>query len=164
MASELPVSWMRLHLPGETNPAIAAALLTTHALIHQTARAKPAPVKKPEVSSGGTTEGWTYFLQRWRSYVQAVQLTDADIPVQLLECCDSKLRRDVTRNSIGPLPIEGKPSGSHQVTCSEGREPESGQGGTLPDDAGPWRANPRVRSQASWAGGSLPLHEEVPWL
>ena len=34
-----------------------------------------------------------------------MQLTDADIPVQLLECCDSKLRRDVTRNSIGPLPI-----------------------------------------------------------
>ena len=31
--------------------------------------------------------------------------TTAEIPVQLLECCDSKLRRDVTRNSIGPLPV-----------------------------------------------------------
>ena len=92
-------------IPEGTDPAIAAALLTTHALIHQTARAKPAPVKRPEISSGGMTEGWTYFLQRWKSYIQAVQLTDAEILVQLLECCDSKLRRDVTRNSIGPLPV-----------------------------------------------------------
>ena len=105
MAVNCPFPGCDYTIPGETDPAIAAVLLSTHALIHRTARAKPAPVKRPEISSGGTTEGWTYFLQRWKSYVQAVQLTGADIPVQLLECCDSKLRRDVTRNSIGPTPI-----------------------------------------------------------
>ena len=54
-------------------------------------------------------EAWTYFLQRWRSYVTSVQLTGQDltIHIQLLECCDSNLRRDVTRNAVGPLPIEG---------------------------------------------------------
>ena len=36
----------------------------------------------------------------------AVRLTDADSSIQLLECLDSKLRRDVTRNAVGPTPIE----------------------------------------------------------
>ena len=117
----MPVPWTRLHHTRRDRPCNCS--LTTHALIHQRARAKPAPVKGPEISSGGTTEGWTYFLQRWKSYVPAVQPTDAEIPVQLLEC---KLRRDVTRNSIGPLPIapdyrvhRGGPSGSDQIACSE---------------------------------------------
>ena len=35
--------------------------------------------------------------------------------LQLLECCDSKLRRDVTRNSIGPLPVA---ESSYQIACS----------------------------------------------
>ncbi len=48
----------------------------------------------------------SYFTTRWRSYVQAVQLTDKDIPIQLLECCDAKLRRDVTQNEVGPSSIE----------------------------------------------------------
>ena len=91
MAVNCPFPGCDYTIPGETDPAIAAVLLSTHALIHRTARAKPAPVKMPEISSGGTTEGWTYFLQQWKSYIQAVQLTGADFPVQLLECCDSKL-------------------------------------------------------------------------
>ena len=86
---------------------MAAVVLSTHDMTHsRVTKAKPAPVKRPEISSGGTTEGWSYFTTRWRSYVQAVQLADTDIPIQLLECCDSKLRRDVTRNAVGPLPIE----------------------------------------------------------
>ena len=85
---------------------MAPVLLTTHALNHRATKAKPVPVKRPEVSSGGTTEGWMYFLQRWRSYVTSVQLDGADLPIQLLECCDGKLRRDVTRNAVDPLPIE----------------------------------------------------------
>ncbi len=63
-------------------------------------------MKRPEISFGGTTEGWLYFTTQWQSYVQAVQLTDKDISIQLLECCDAKLRRDVTRNEVGPSPIE----------------------------------------------------------
>lgn len=93
--------------PAEMNPALAAVVLTTHAMVHsRVVKAKPAPVKRPEISSGGTTEGWSYFLTRWRSYSQAVQLTERDTTIQLLECCDTKLRRDVTLNCVGPLPLE----------------------------------------------------------
>ncbi len=82
-------------------------ILSTHAMTHSRAtKAKPAPVKRPEISSGGTTEGWSYFTTRWRSYSQAVQLSDRDTSIQLLECCDAKLRKDVTRNAIGPTPLE----------------------------------------------------------
>ena len=49
------------------------------------------------------------------SYVQAVQLTDAEIPVQLLECCDSRLRRDVTKRTktrlSSPAPIASSSAG-----------------------------------------------------
>ena len=35
-----------------------------------------------------------------------MQLSGQDTSIQLLECCDAKLRRDVTRNAIGPTPLE----------------------------------------------------------
>ena len=93
--------------PADTDPAVAAVILSTHAITHsRAAKAKPAPVKRPEISSGGTTEAWSYFTTRWRSYSQAVQLSGQDTSIQLLECCDAKLRRDVTRNAIGPTPLE----------------------------------------------------------
>ncbi len=96
--------------PADMNPAVAAAVLSAHAIIHsQTPRAKPVPVRRPEISAGGTTEGWTYFLTRWRAYSQAVHLTPGDASIQLLECLEAKLRRDVTRNMVGPLPIENTP-------------------------------------------------------
>ena len=108
MAIPCPFNGCTWAIPEGTDPGLAPVLLTTHALNHQTnPRAKPAAVKRPELTSGGTTEAWTYFLQRWRSYVTSVQLTGQDLTIQLLECCDSNLRRDVTRNAVGPLPIEG---------------------------------------------------------
>ncbi len=73
-----------------TNPAIAGPLLQGHV-----SRAKPAPVRRPEISTGGSTEGWHYFLTRWRAYASAVHLSAEDIPVQLLECLEPNLRRDV---------------------------------------------------------------------
>ena len=108
MAIPCPFNGCTWAIPEGTDPGLAPVLLTTHALNHQTnPRAKPAAVKRSELTSGGTTEAWTYFLQRWRSYVTSVQLTGQDLTIQLLECCDSNLRRDVTRNAVGPLPIEG---------------------------------------------------------
>ncbi len=47
-----------------------------------------------------------YFLTRWRTYSTAVRLTDADTSIQLLECLYPNLRRDITRNAVGPTPIE----------------------------------------------------------
>ncbi len=108
MAIPCPFDGCDWTIPEGTDTALAPVLLTTHAMNHRAnPRAKPAPVKRPELTSGGTTETWTYFLQRWRSYVTSVQLTGQDLTIQLLECCDSNLRRDVTRNMVDPLPIEG---------------------------------------------------------
>ena len=93
--------------PADLDPTVAAVVLSTHAMTHsRAAKAKPAPVKQPEISSGGTTEGWSYFTTRWRAYSGVVQLSAQDIPIQLLECCDPKLRRNVTRNTIGPTALE----------------------------------------------------------
>ena len=107
MAVQCPYPDCDFSTPEYVDPAIAAVVLSTHAIIHSRAvKAKPAPVKRPEISSGGTTEGWSYFLTRWRSYSQAVELQGKDTTIQLLECCDTKLRRDVTRNCVGPLHLE----------------------------------------------------------
>ena len=87
---------------------IAAALITTHATSHntpsqstQTARAEK--VKRPSISSAGTTEDWQYFTSRWGDYVRATKLEGTDRVIQLLECCDDQLRKDLTRNAGGTL-------------------------------------------------------------
>ncbi len=93
--------------PAGLDPAVTAVILSTHAISHSRAsRAKPAPVKRPEISSGGTTENWSYFTTRWKAYSGAVQLSAQDTTIQLLECCDAKLRRDITRNAVGPVRLE----------------------------------------------------------
>ena len=107
MAVECPYPGCTYTIAEGTDPAVIAALLNGHMLVHSQAnRAKPTPVRRPEISAGGTTEGWHYFLTRWRAYSLAVHLADAEIPVQLLECLDPKLRKDVTRNMVGPTPVE----------------------------------------------------------
>ena len=103
-AVECPFPGCTYSTPAGIDAAVTAVVLSTHAMTHsRVVKAKHVPV---EISSGGTTEGSSYFTTRWRSYVQAVQLTDRDIPIQLLECCDAKLRRDVTWNEVGPVSIE----------------------------------------------------------
>ena len=54
-------------------------------------------MKRRVISSAGTSEDWNYFLSRWNDYVEATKVTGKDEVLQLLECCDEELRRDVTR-------------------------------------------------------------------
>ena len=54
-------------------------------------------VKRPSVSSAGTTKDWQYFKSRWDDYVKATRLQGTDRTIQLLECCD------VTRNAGSTL-------------------------------------------------------------
>ena len=86
---------------------IAAALLNAHAMTHQAQgpaqEARVEKVKRPEISSAGTTEDWIYFQSRWGDYVRATKLVGPDRVIQLLECCDEQLRRDLTRNAGGTL-------------------------------------------------------------
>ena len=92
----------------DVEPVIAAALITTHATSHRTPSGpsqatRVEKVKRPCISSAGTTEDWHYFKSRWSDYVKATKLEGADKVIQLLECCDEQLRKDLTRNAGGTL-------------------------------------------------------------
>ena len=95
----------------DLDAVLVAALLTTHATIHtanagsnvSNVSAKVEKVKRPTVSSAGSSEDWTYFLSRWKDYVQATKVDGKDLVIQLLECCDDSLRRDLTRSAGGSL-------------------------------------------------------------
>ena len=82
------------------DPVVAAALITTHTTVHglphSTAPvAKAEKVKRPCISSAGTTEDGQYFTFRWSE----VKLSGTDKVIQLLECCDDQLRRDLSRST-----------------------------------------------------------------
>ena len=89
----------------DVDAVIVAALLTTHATTHSTnhVSTKVEKVKRPTVSLAGTSEDWAYFLSRWKDYTDATKITGKDLIVQLLECCDETLRKDLTRTAGGSL-------------------------------------------------------------
>ena len=81
---------------------ITATLITTHATSHQTPSqptqtARVEKVKRLSISSAGTTEDWLYFKSRWGDYVKATKLERTDRVIQLLECCDEQLCKNLTR-------------------------------------------------------------------
>jgi hypothetical protein len=47
------------------------------------------------------------FLLRWTDYVAATKLDGKDKVIQLLECCEELLRKDLTRTTGGKLRIHG---------------------------------------------------------
>lgn len=59
--------------------------------------AKMERVRRPTISSAGTSEDWDYFLGRWQEYKLATRLRGQDILTQLLECADDDLRKDLSR-------------------------------------------------------------------
>ena len=85
--------------------AIVAVLLSTHSLTHAqghtdtAAAAKTEKVKRPSITKSGSSEDWAYFLSRWSDYKQATKVAGKDKVIQLLECCDEELRRDLSRSS-----------------------------------------------------------------
>ena len=60
-------------------------------------------VKRPVISTAGTSEEWSYFESRWSDYVDATKITGHDKVVQILECCDEPLRKDLARSAVGSL-------------------------------------------------------------
>ena len=61
-------------------------------------------VRRPTISSGGTGEDWIYFMARWEEYKAAnPAMVGKRAVLQLLECCDDELRKDLTRNAGGSL-------------------------------------------------------------
>lgn len=99
----------------EVTDALAAVLLSVHSQGAHTAPgvAAAAPsaapntklerVRRPTISAAGSSEDWSYFLTRWGDYVAATNVTGKDKVIQLLECCNEQLRKDLTRNAGGSL-------------------------------------------------------------
>ena len=89
----------------DVEPALAATMQTIHATIHSgpAQAARIEKVKRPKITSSGTNEDWQYFRTRWDDYVRATRVRGPDLIMQLLECCDGQLRRDLTRNARGTL-------------------------------------------------------------
>ena len=88
----------------DVDAAIVAQLLQLHLVTHTqstaTARApsiKVDKVRRPTITSSGTSEEWSYFRTRWKEYVEATGVAGKDLVIQLLECCDEDLRKDLTR-------------------------------------------------------------------
>ena len=93
------------------NPTLAATHLSGHLMNHkgqEKDRSKVEAVKRPTISAAGTTQDWLYFMSRWGDYVQATKVQGAERAIQLLECCDPGLRRDLQRNSGGVV-LSGMP-------------------------------------------------------
>ena len=60
-------------------------------------------LKCPTISLARTSETWAYFETRWGEYRDGTRLQGDNIVVQLLECCDDELRRDLTRSNGGSI-------------------------------------------------------------
>ena len=80
---------------------MAVKLLTIHDRQHQHEASGNATckVKRPVMASSRTSEDWRYFLQRWGDYKKATGVRGEELVLQLLECCDETLRRDLCRNA-----------------------------------------------------------------
>ena len=90
----------------DVDAAIVAGLLNIHAMTHSptvNTAAKLEKVRRPVIRTDGTTEDWEYFLKRWADYKTATKLDGTDLILQLLECCDESLRKDLTRSTTGSL-------------------------------------------------------------
>ena len=107
MAVECPVDGCTYNT-GDVQPVVAAHALNHKAPAEPVLAARVEKVKRPSVSSAGSTEDWLYFESRWSDYVAATRLKGPDCVIQLLECYDEQLRRDLTRNAGGSLAAMSK--------------------------------------------------------
>jgi hypothetical protein len=94
-----------VYTTGEVDVAIAVELLKIHGLSHvaSPSAAKVEKVHRPSISSGTSAADWNYFETRWKEYVDATNISGKTCIIQLIECCDEELRRDLTRNVTGTL-------------------------------------------------------------
>ncbi|CAH3031503.1 unnamed protein product [Pocillopora meandrina] len=98
----------------EVTDTLAAVLLSVHSsgvhvtpgtvnTINPNISTKLERVRRPTISAAGSSEDWSYFLMRSGDYVAATNVTGKEKVIQLLECCDEQLRKDLTRNAGGSL-------------------------------------------------------------
>ena len=90
----------------DASDAIVAALIGIHGTTHQAStqsrpKSEACKIKRPSVCTAGTNEEWKYFETRLIEYKQAAKIGADEMVVQLLECCEESLRRDLTRVAGG---------------------------------------------------------------
>ena len=97
------------YITGDLDAVIVAAS-TDHGSLYYTytpgakgPSARIEKVKRSTVCAAGSSEEWSYFLSRWSDYTSATKVTGRDKVIQLLECCDEPLRRDLTRSAGGSI-------------------------------------------------------------
>ena len=86
---------------GDIETAQSIALFTVHGYSHAPGacqQAKPDKLSRPKVSKESTSEDWEYFITRWDAYKTATRIADHDATLQLLECCEDSLRKDLHRS------------------------------------------------------------------
>ena len=101
-----PITGCAYSTPEEHPIELAIVLLQIHGKEHDNdTRSNPKleRVKRPSISLSGTTEEWNYFISRWTEYKAATKVQGGEATLQLLECCDEPLRRDLTRSNGGAL-------------------------------------------------------------
>ena len=81
-AAKCPIQGCEYKTP-DVDPVIAVTLIMAYATSHQmpgqpmqTARVEK--VKRPSLSSAGTTEDWLYFKSRWGDYMKETKLKGTD--------------------------------------------------------------------------------------
>ena len=83
---------------GGIEAAQVIALFTVHGYSHAPCayqQAKPDKLSRPKVSKENTSEDWEYFITRRDAYKTATRIADHDATLQLLECCEDSLRKDL---------------------------------------------------------------------
>ena len=100
---ECPVTGCTYKTPEDSTVDLSVVLLQLHIKDHDNSGAKPEKVKRPSISLSGTTEEWNYFVSRWTEYKAATKVSGGEATLQLLECCDEQLRRDLIRSNGGAL-------------------------------------------------------------
>ena len=99
---DLAATLLKIHFAGAHPPTPSPAENASTASAASTA-ARVQKVSRPTASLGMTSEEWSYFLTRWQDYVEATKVTGKEKIIQLLECCDEELRKDLTRTAGGTL-------------------------------------------------------------
>ena len=92
---------------GDVTDDLASTLLKLHADGYHTKpvqqTVKVESVRRPIINAAGTSEDWSYFITRWKDYKTATKISGIDMVIQLLECCEEDLRKDITRAAGGSL-------------------------------------------------------------
>ena len=94
----------------DTEPVVAAAILTAHATEHSApvndngAPVKASPVDRPKLQASCPKADWLVFISRWALFMVATNLSksEAKLPHQLLGCLEGDLSKLLYNECVAP--------------------------------------------------------------